>query len=292
VTSCIVCTDREEHDPDYESGWLCCARAFTRMASALRPYGIPRLHAALELDKGRGSAPKVSGTREAPLPLRVDPLDLSMPARHGSLAVHIGRHATDQIGHLSVATELDGYARMWADDLGHHQPDPQVPILCEWLLNRLDWACREWMPIDEFARVLGRVYSSLRAANGELDAPPVPVDRPCDSCGHLSLTRPPDSRYIVCGNCDRALTDDDYAEHLKEVIAMKWTLYDRENKANTTPKGDGLVWIREEFYEEGVTLGYFDGFTFRTWAGSDDCEVSYWAPISYPADPGPAKADS
>jgi hypothetical protein len=34
-----------------------------------------------------------------------------------------------------------------------------------------------------------------------------------------------------------------------------------------------------------VTLGFFDGFTMRTWTGSDDCSVSFWAPIVYPSKP-------
>lgn len=46
------------------------------------------------------------------------------------------------------------------------------------------------------------------------------------------------------------------------------------------------VWIVELFYAEGVTLGLFDGFVWRTLpGGSDDCEVSHWMPITYPEGP-------
>lgn len=90
----------------------------------------------------------------------------------------------------------------------------------------------------------------------------------------------------------------DYAAALaKRVIkavdklgAVEWKPYDREDKANTTPTDYELVWIVEEFYAEGgVEIGYFDGFTFCTAAGSDDCSVSWWAPINYPKPPKRAK---
>ncbi len=67
-----------------------------------------------------------------------------------------------------------------------------------------------------------------------------------------------------------------------EQDRVQWTA------SATAPEAGVLVWIVEQFYEEGVTLGYFDGYTFRTWNGSDDCSVSHWAPINYPALPGPA----
>jgi hypothetical protein len=69
-------------------------------------------------------------------------------------------------------------------------------------------------------------------------------------------------------------------------VVTDWRRFDHNDKDNTAPKGTyELVWIREDQYEEGVTIGYFDGYTFCLWGGSDDCSVSWWAPIEYPADP-------
>lgn len=65
----------------------------------------------------------------------------------------------------------------------------------------------------------------------------------------------------------------------------EWRRFDYNDKASTAPVAERLVWIVEQFYEEGVTLGYFDGYTFRTWRGSDDCSVSWWAEIEYPPVP-------
>lgn len=70
-----------------------------------------------------------------------------------------------------------------------------------------------------------------------------------------------------------------------------WHHYDYTDKANTAPPHDNLVWIREDFYSDGVTVGFFDGYTFRTWTGSDDCSVSWWMDIDYPADPDPGRND-
>jgi hypothetical protein len=50
---------------------------------------------------------------------------------------------------------------------------------------------------------------------------------------------------------------------------IKWQRFDYDDKANTKPPADRLVWIVEEYYAEGVTLG----------------SVSHWALIDYPAVP-------
>ena len=69
---------------------------------------------------------------------------------------------------------------------------------------------------------------------------------------------------------------------------VEWHAFDYANKKATAPSSDlhyAMLGIVERFYTEGVTLGYFDGFTFRTYNGSDDCSVSHWAEIDYPEPP-------
>lgn len=68
-------------------------------------------------------------------------------------------------------------------------------------------------------------------------------------------------------------------------MQVQWFRFDYANKAATAPKAGGYVWIMEDFYEQGVTLGYFDGATMRTAGGSDDCHVTHWAAIEYPQPP-------
>jgi hypothetical protein len=65
----------------------------------------------------------------------------------------------------------------------------------------------------------------------------------------------------------------------------EWKPFDYDDKAATAPTVGALVWIVETFYARGVTLGYFDGFTMRTWRGSDDCSITHWAAIEKPAPP-------
>lgn len=67
-------------------------------------------------------------------------------------------------------------------------------------------------------------------------------------------------------------------------MKAQWHEFYYDSKTDT-PEEQEAVWITEEFYEGGVTIGYFDGFTFRTWVGSDDCSVTHWAPIEYPEAP-------
>lgn len=216
---CVVC----QEDAWAEIGQV-CTRCYGRMDGALRQ--IPRLLSEVSLERGRGTGQHVTGSREAPLPLLVDPLDLSMPVRPGSTGVRLrGAWSAlggdpDQIGHLSVATELDGYARMWAADRQEHGPHPQVPLLCPWLLDRLDWACESFRAIDEFASTLSRLYGALYAANGLGSPRPQVRDRACPRCGLLTLTLEP-SGYTECNNleCRTMLTEDEYREYLRDLIA-------------------------------------------------------------------------
>ena len=67
-------------------------------------------------------------------------------------------------------------------------------------------------------------------------------------------------------------------------MSVEWQPFDYDDKQATAPKPDQLVWIHELYYH-GVTMGVFDGFTFRTWWGSDDCNVTHWAPIKWPTAP-------
>jgi hypothetical protein len=63
-----------------------------------------------------------------------------------------------------------------------------------------------------------------------------------------------------------------------------WTPFDYEDKNATKPptETDGdLFWIIDDFYY-GVTAGYFDGFTWRNWQGSDDICVTHWMPMAQP----------
>ena len=47
-----------------------------------------------------------------------------------------------------------------------------------------------------------------------------------------------------------------------------------------------MVWVVEASYAQGVTVGVFDGFTYRVLpSGSDDCHVTHWAKMNIPTAP-------
>ncbi len=66
-----------------------------------------------------------------------------------------------------------------------------------------------------------------------------------------------------------------------------WHEYDQFDKTHTTPPVDLLVWVVEG--DGVVNNGYFDGFTWRLWTGTDDCDVTHWAHLAFPSFPSDQK---
>jgi hypothetical protein len=189
---------------------------------------IVELYALLpaNLMPGQRHGQRVSGSREAPLPLRVDPLDLSMPAR--TAAVHEppctctefrrpecrrGHPHLDQFGQISVASVLDSWCRDWADvrDIHETLPKPTVVELTTWLSNRLDWACDDHLAIDEFAGEMRRLRGGLAAVVGiksdRVYVGKCPVTDDKGTCG-AALTADPDLDIIRCPRCDTMWSRD------------------------------------------------------------------------------------
>jgi hypothetical protein len=68
-------------------------------------------------------------------------------------------------------------------------------------------------------------------------------------------------------------------------VVVTWHPYNWNDKeATKPPKIYTLYWIKED-QEDEITMGYFDGFTWHLWGGSDDCSASAWAEITYPGGP-------
>jgi hypothetical protein len=195
----------------------------TTVGESGRLVGLPADPVAHALPSGplNGSkgSPRVNGSREAPVPIRIDPTDLLARSRPASLAVAItGSYAQDQIGHLAVATELEFWVTDWADIRHEGRPLPTVPRLAQWLLDRLEWACGHHPAIDEFAGKLRDIRNALTAAAGRFDAVPESLSAPCDSCGTLGLYRDTDLERIACGSCARLMTESEYADYTRWLI--------------------------------------------------------------------------
>jgi hypothetical protein len=168
---------------------------------------------------GPGAGGHVGGSKDPPVPISVNDADLLASARVLHLTdlrkVYDGRypeHHEDQVGHLSVAAVLDGWVRDWRDlrNRGEGLPEPSVPTLCNWLQNRIEWACDEHPAVDEFAGELGKLRSALYGLLGLYDHPDYKAGVPCRSCDALTLVRRSGSDYVECGSCPALLSPDEY----------------------------------------------------------------------------------
>jgi hypothetical protein len=177
---------------------------------------------------GRNDQPRVGGSRERPAPTNLDHVDLTATARAATIDVQmraIFGYDPDQIGHLSVATELDAWVRDWRDSLwpDHHLPAPTVPNLVDWLANRVDTACDQHPAVDEFAAKMAALAHTLRAALGETEPRPSPIDgvacRHCDLC---ALVRNPGDIYEAeCSACGLLYTTSELHEWLGRLAAYE-----------------------------------------------------------------------
>jgi hypothetical protein len=171
------------------------------------------------LEPKASGGPRVTGTRERPLPLRVDVLDLSMPAR---LETVNGRE--DQVGLPSIASTLASWVDDWIAIRGQHEHMPRqtVTALADWLDNRLDWAAEHHPAFDDFADEIRRLHSQTRVALEITDPrPQLCVGVPCRHCDLLALFRRSDgSGDVECGACGTLLRPDEYREWTMLVAAQ------------------------------------------------------------------------
>jgi hypothetical protein len=160
---------------------------------------------------------RVTGSREAQVPIAVDRVDLLAAPRRRSSRVELDE---DAVGHLSVASVLDG----WVDDLRHHRgrgealPAPSVQELTSWLLLRVDEACDDHPAIDELFEDIRRLRGALMAQLGLHDIPDYKQGIPC-RCGMLTLVRHNGSEFVECTSCGLALTTDEYDDHVTGLLA-------------------------------------------------------------------------
>jgi hypothetical protein len=195
----MICVVHQDPGQAVEQGQVCpgCTQRIRRHLA-----DILDLYMRLDLRPGSSAGqPRVSGSREAPLPLRVDALDLTMPARGGT--VHDQRG--DQIGHVPVASILDQWVDDWREHRarGERRPEPPtVAVLVGWLDVRLDDACQDHPAIDEFAAGMRQLRADLRREVGDVDPGPRRRAWPCPGCGQLALVA--DEDHVRCAVCEWA----------------------------------------------------------------------------------------
>ncbi len=191
---------------------------------------IARMYPLLELEVGTtGDDARVTGSREAPLPLSVDVLDLMAPARYGSVSVPRDPDTdlplyADQIGYVSAASLLGTWVRDWRDlrDRSERLPDDEVAVMAAWLRVRLDWAADCHPAVDDFVAEITGLRGALKALSGEIPPKAKRLNAPCSGCSQLSLWPAPGEDYAAqCKNpaCRRVYTDDEYVRLTRLEVA-------------------------------------------------------------------------
>lgn len=212
---CVICQRRDTDGPQ------CCRSCPLWLDGLLVEIVELYALAPAAVVPSCGAGPKVSGSREAPVPARLDVVDLIDRARPASAAIKYRYDSRtgiewaelggdpDQIGFLPIATELDFWVRDWiANDWcpGDHLPPPTVSGLAGWLRVRLDAACDHHPAIDEFATKLRAIRSALQRALGStrhsgepIGACPIRFDSG-QRCGATLYAEPYVDR-IACPRC-------------------------------------------------------------------------------------------
>lgn len=189
---------------------------------AARLWELRDLHSLLgaALVPGQSGSERVSGSREAPLPLRVEPLDLAGSADQADRALFargvLGLD-DDQVGSLSVATILQTHCVAMATLLEVPPPRPDVPVMVSWLSRHLSWAWSGYPEVADLADEVTTLVYSLRTLLN-VSRKPIYLKDPCPSCNHAALKRDPGGGDVECGHCRRTW-DHDQFDRLAVVLA-------------------------------------------------------------------------
>jgi hypothetical protein len=217
--TCIVCARR---DPRYPPACDLC-----RQRTAARLWELRDLHALLgaAVELGQSGSERVSGSREVPVPLRLEPLDLMARADQADRPLFVrGLLGLDdaQVGSLSVATVLqtrcvemsallDGDAEEWLT----RRPD--VPHMVSWLSRHLSWAWSDYPDVADLADEVTTLTYSMRALLN-VSRKPIYLKDPCPSCSYRALRRDPGGGDVECGHCRRVWPHTQF-ERLAVVLA-------------------------------------------------------------------------
>ena len=202
-----------------EAGWFTCSTCRDRISNDVK--SIPELFGLLDATPGSaGGSGRVSGSREAPLGVRVAVLDLITTTPLGTVTDPY----RDQTGHVPVTVVLATWAEDWRDQAHGDHPPSTVPELCGWLADRVDWACREHPAIDAFASdirgVLGVLYATTGHAKGR---PEHKRGVPCPKCDRMVLYRAAGDDWVECmpqhKGCGHLMSPHEYERWVRLVAS-------------------------------------------------------------------------
>jgi hypothetical protein len=161
---CVVCpvlypNSDKPRQPDRPQ---VCDGCRTKLTEAIS--GIPVSLAAVwdSVEPGRTGAERRTVGYESRPPLNVSALS---ELHHGSVipAKEGTRWPQDQLGTIPPRELLWWWAEDWAQERQESAPQSDAHSLCEWIINRLEWACDSHLAVDEFARDIRDATRALRA---------------------------------------------------------------------------------------------------------------------------------
>lgn len=232
MTTCRVCQQREPRTP------CVCDADRSKLRSALldlvdlvdellaepdeladhREQGDPVV-ALLpsQATSAQGKGGRVTGSKERPLPLSVDRLDLGWPARSVQ-----NTDDDDQVGCVSVATVLDSWVRRIRAHRAKRErlPDTSVRALAEWLHPRVDEACDDFEHVKLLFDDVLQLRCQLRSTLGHVEIPDYKIGIPCRRCDNFTLVRVNGSDWIECGSCPELLSPEEYERWVGLVAVM------------------------------------------------------------------------
>jgi hypothetical protein len=212
--SCVTC-----HRRDPREGYACgpCRSRLRSWLGELPDLYTRLLAEPLDPSGSPGKGGPVTGSRDRPVPIRVDLFDLT----------HAGAQAwlegADQVGHIPVWMTLETWARDWFTfrNMGE-AADRTVPGLCHWMWERVDDMCDEHDAIDECFHDIRRLHGTVKAQLGDVDVPDYKRGVPCRQCNALALVRRAGEDFIECGECPAVLTPEEYDRWVRALAsAMK-----------------------------------------------------------------------
>lgn len=192
---------------------------------------LPRLYLELSTrlapSQGGGGTP-VSGSKERPLAVRVEPLD------HMRLIVdqlgawsRIVIEERRLVGPRTPPTRRAGRIVVGASGEAERDRRPdrdqhatQVVILADFLRTHHDWSSRQpWC--DDYAEEIRDLAHNARRLAGLYDQRPQLKDGvPCPRCDYMSLEVAPGADDVACSNpdCSAVLRPEEYRDHLKTLV--------------------------------------------------------------------------
>lgn len=211
------CTTCNEPLSAHETGLYVCPRCTRRATGWLRelPAQLTVLRGSSARETTSGPTGGRTGTRTAPLPGRLDVLNLLGP---GSL--HIRADAPDQIGEPSITATLTRATNLVRNSRALRGPasaDPEAHAA--WLAPHLPWTAEQRWATDLHTR-LRQMMRDIRAVT-RVRPLRRPLPQPCPSCDALGLWEEDWQEYRWCTCCGVWLTAEDLALGAAGTLARR-----------------------------------------------------------------------